>query len=91
MIFEKFHKPTTNLIAGGSLYLMLLLAFAMVFLPFQPTQQAEAGGPAMVVLVVICVALLFVEGHNSPPEESSSCLPLVPEFMDVVKEEVFLS
>ena len=43
MIFDKFHKPTTNLVAGGSLYLMLLLAFAMVFLPFQPTQEAEAG------------------------------------------------
>lgn len=87
-----FHKPESNLVVPGSLYLMLLLAFAMVFLPFQPVQEAEAGPVAVVGLIILCVALLFVEGHNEPTEkESSSCLPLVPEFIEVVKKESLLS
>ena len=91
MIFDKFHKPTTNLVVPGSLYLMLLLAFAMIFFSFQPVQEAEAGPVAVVGLIIICIALLFVKGHNEPAKKSSSSLPLVPEFIEVVRKESFLS
>ena len=87
-----FHKPESNLVVPGSLYLMLLLAFAMVFLPFQPVQEAEAGAVAVVGLIIICIGLLFMEGDHQPAEEeSSSSLPLVPEFIEVVKKESLLS
>ena len=91
MIFDKFHKPTTNLVAGGSLYLMLLLAFAMIFFSFQPVQEAEAGVLAVVGLIIILAACLLLEGDHPPAKKSSSSLPLVPEFIEAVKKESFLS
>ena len=92
MIFNTFHKPTSNVVKKGSLYLMLLLAFATVFLVFQPVQQAEA-----VFLPVVLIAFgiyLIVEGCSEDSEgssSSSSCLPSVPEFIDVLEEKTLLS
>ena len=80
-----FHRSESNLVVRGSFYLMLLLAFAMVFLPFQPTQQAEAG----VVLVVVVVIVILLATAQDAHGDSSSCLPLVPEFIAIVEEEAF--
>jgi hypothetical protein len=84
-----FHKPESNLVVPGSLYLMLLLAFAMIFFSFQPVQEAEASGGAIIAIILAVIRAII--GSGGTGGDSSSCLPLVPEFVDVLEETSFLS
>ena len=89
MIFERFKKSVLGSVKDTPFYLMLLLAFAMIFFSFQPVQEAEAS--TGVIIAIILAVIRSIIGTGGTGEESSSCLPLVPEFVDVLEEASFLS
>lgn len=88
MIFERCKKSVLGSVKDTPFYLMLLLAFAMIFFSFQPVQEAEASGGAIIAIILAILKILFAP---KPGGESSSCLPLVPEFVDVLEKTSFLS
>lgn len=82
-------KSVLRSVKDAPFYLMLLLAFAMIFFSFHPVQQAEASGGILTIILIILRAL-FDPGPKTEGE-SSSYLPSVPEFVDVLEQEAFLS
>ena len=89
MIFERCKKSVLGSVKDTPFYLMLLLAFAMIFFSFQPVQEAEASGGAIIAIILAVIRAII--GPGGTGGESSSCLPLVPEFVDVLEEASFLS
>ena len=90
MIFERCKKSVLGSVKDTPFYLMLLLAFAMIFFSFQPVQEAEASGGVIIAIILAILKILF-DPSAKTGGESSSCLPLVPEFVDVLEKTSFLS